>query len=403
MDHVLALDTLDKDSQAEYWASLALRHAVNVGVRSHKKLLAFFGSALAAIQNPREWPDSGVEAGRATAILSDSWRESAKQEWEKARRFPGGIVLWTSPDYPQNLRELPDAPVLLYIRGQRSLLQAPKLAVVGTRNCSPEGAKAAAYFSRALSAAGVSVVSGLAMGIDQAAHEAALLEVGSTISVLGCGVDVVYPPDAADLHARIGRTGLLLSEFAPGSNPVAANFPVRNRIISGLSLGTLVVEAAPQSGSLITARLALEHNRAVYAVPGGLGSTKARGCQELIRQGARPVFEARDILEDLFTHLRQSLEPQPQPTQKKARAGKSVQAVPQTVVPAPAANSPEAKVCHLLANSPEAIGLEALCEYLNREQAQDGQLFSPAKLNALLLRMEVKGMVRRLPGMLYTL
>lgn len=400
-----ALDALSKDQQAEFWACLALRHTPKVGSRSQKKLLSYFGSALMAVKHPREWGEAEVASEKASVILADTWREQAKAEWEKARFFQGSILLWTSPDYPPALRELVDAPIVLYLRGQRSLLGAPKLAIVGTRDCSTEGARAAAYFAKALSASGVTVVSGLAAGVDHVAHQSALEHIGSTIAVLGCGADVVYPQTAHDLHAKIGEQGLLISELAPGTPPVASHFPIRNRIISGLSLGTLVIEAAPKSGSLITAQYALEQNRTVYAVAGALGSQRAKGCQQLIRQGARPVFEVSDIMEDLFAALRHTLQtnevlevlPGPEPMEEEPASKSIVQNTGSTSKP----NSSEAALCAVLAGSAKALNLDELCSLLAEQYPH--YALDVSNLGSLLLQMEVAGTIRRLPGMLYSL
>lgn len=197
------------------------------------------------------------------------------------------------------MRQLPDAPALLYCRGDGSLLRAPAFAVVGSRRATAQGKAVAAYMARCLSACGVTIVSGMAQGIDCVAHEAALGRVGRSIGVLGTGIDVRYPACNAGVFAAMEREGLLVSEFPPGAPPLPTNFPVRNRIISGLALGVLVAEAASRSGSLVTARLALEQNREVYAVPGPALDAHCLGSQDLVRQGARPVFNAEDVLRDL--------------------------------------------------------------------------------------------------------
>ena len=200
--------------------------------------------------------------------------------------------------YPQLLLEIPDPPLLLYAKGRIALLNQPSLAVVGSRNASAQGAAHARQFAQALSNAGLTIVSGLALGIDTAAHEGALLDGGDTVAVIGTGADIVYPARNHALAHRIAEHGCLVSEYALGTPALPANFPRRNRIISGLSRGTLVVEAAAQSGSLITARLAAEQGRDVYAIPGSIQSPLARGCHDLIRQGARLVENAHDILSD---------------------------------------------------------------------------------------------------------
>ncbi|HCG03766.1 MAG TPA: DNA-protecting protein DprA [Desulfovibrio sp.] len=298
-----AFADLDEAGRAELWAALALRHSPGIGPRTVRRLLAGFDSALAAVQaangGGREWAQAGVRPHMAAPVAEGRWREAARQEWDAVRGCRCAILLWTDPRYPARLREVPDAPAVLYCRGDASLLANHAVAVVGSRLSSRAGRGVAADIAYSLSSAGVTVVSGLARGIDREAHVAALEEVGSTIGVLGTGIDVVYPPEHADVFERMESTGLLLSEYAPGTLPLPGHFPVRNRIISGLSVGVLVVEAAARSGSLITARLALEQGREVYAVPGPATAQYTCGCRGLIEQGARPVSTAEEMLADL--------------------------------------------------------------------------------------------------------
>lgn len=298
-----AFADLDAAGRAELWAALALRHSPGIGPRTVCRLLRGMGAALAAVQaaagGGRGWAEAGVRPHRAAPVASGAWREAARQEWDAVRACRCGVLLWTDPRYPARLREIPDAPAVLYCRGDASLLANHAVAVVGSRLSSRAGRGVAADIAYSLSSAGVTVVSGLARGIDREAHVAALEEVGSTIGVLGTGIDVVYPPEHADVFARMEATGLLISEYAPGTLPLPAHFPVRNRIISGLSVGVLVVEAAARSGSLITARLALEQGREVYAVPGPATAQYTCGCRGLLEQGARAVTTAEDMLSDL--------------------------------------------------------------------------------------------------------
>jgi DNA processing protein len=211
------------------------------------------------------------------------------------------ILTLHDPGYPALLRHIPDPPLLLYIKGRRELLDAPMVAVVGSRNASTQGRANAEGFARALSEAGLCVVSGLALGIDTAAHEGALHGArhgaGSTIAVIGTGIDRVYPARNRALAHRIAEEGCILSEYALGTPPVAGNFPRRNRIISGMTAGVLVIEAAAQSGSLITAQLAAEQGREVFALPGSIHSALAKGCHQLIRDGARLVETVDEVLE----------------------------------------------------------------------------------------------------------
>lgn len=209
------------------------------------------------------------------------------------------LVTFHDSDYPPLLREIARPPVILFVIGDHTQLAGPQLAIVGSRNPTPSGLENAASFARALSYSGLTVTSGLALGIDGAAHEGALEAGGRTIAVLGSGVDQVYPPRHRQLAARIAETGALVSEFELGTAPKAEHFPRRNRLISGLSLGTLVVEAAIRSGSLITARCAAEQGREVFAVPGSIHAPQARGCHSLIRQGAKLVETAQDVIEEI--------------------------------------------------------------------------------------------------------
>lgn len=295
---------MSEEARTEFWASLALRHCRGLGARSASRLLRSFGSAYAAVQARNRWHEAGVNRGQGAVLASGSWRVTAREEWDRARDLSASIILWTDPEYPPLLRRIPDAPVLLYCRGDLSLLRSPGFAVVGSRKATRHGRAVAEYMARCLAACGMTVVSGMALGIDRVAHQAALSRVGSSIGVLGTGIDVLYPSENFDIFDSMERKGLLVSEFAPGASPQPGHFPVRNRIISGLSLGVLVVEAAHRSGSLITARLALEQNREVYAVPGPALDAHCLGCQDLVRQGARAVFSAEDVLRDLAEQLK---------------------------------------------------------------------------------------------------
>ncbi len=222
---------------------------------------------------------------------------SAASRWLEQPRC--GLITRADALYPDRLRQLQDAPQALFYRGDPELLATQQLAMVGSRNPTPAGARQARLFARYLSQHGLTITSGLAMGIDAAAHAGALEADGLTLAVTGCGLDIVYPASHARLTEQIAESGLLISEFPPGTPPLRGNFPRRNRLIAGLSLGTLVVEAALRSGSLITARLASEQGREVFAMPGSVDNPLARGCHNLIRNGAKLVETARDILEEL--------------------------------------------------------------------------------------------------------
>lgn len=222
-------------------------------------------------------------------------------------RQPGNQVLTLADDeYPRSLLSIPDPPPLLYVKGRAELLLRPSVAIVGSRSATQQGLQNATRFAQALSRAGLTVVSGLALGIDGSAHEGALSEdpaQGSTVAITGTGLDLIYPAKHRELAHRVAVNGCLVSEYPLGTPAIAANFPRRNRLISGLSQGVLVVEAALQSGSLITARSALEQGREVFAIPGSIHSPLAKGCHQLIRQGAKLVESAQDILEELRWQL----------------------------------------------------------------------------------------------------
>ncbi|MCL2873045.1 MAG: DNA-processing protein DprA [Betaproteobacteria bacterium] len=209
------------------------------------------------------------------------------------------LITWDDSDYPSVLLELNDAPPIFFFVGQRELLSRPALAIVGSRNATPQGLDNARAFAAALSQAGVTIISGMALGIDAAAHEGGLTGVGSSLAVIGTGPDRVYPARNHALAHQLAAKGGILSEFLPGTPPIPANFPRRNRIISGLAQGVLIVEASLSSGSLITARLAGEQGREVFAVPGSIHSPFSKGCHKLIREGAKLVETAQDILDEL--------------------------------------------------------------------------------------------------------
>ncbi|HWS72306.1 MAG TPA: DNA-processing protein DprA [Thermoanaerobaculia bacterium] len=223
------------------------------------------------------------------------------------------VITLADGGYPLQLKEIIDPPLALHFRGDVSILALPSIALVGSRRASPYAMNVARHLSRALAPSGLAIVSGLARGVDAASHEAALDAGGKTIAVLGTGIDVVYPRSNAKLFRRIEREGLLLTELAPSSPPLAANFPIRNRIISGLTLGTVIVEATSRSGSLITARTAAEQGREVFAVPGSIFSSGTEGTHRLIQYGAKLVHEPQDVIDELPRHIRLAVSPPPAP------------------------------------------------------------------------------------------
>lgn len=279
------------------WIELSL--VPGLGSRRFRSLLSAFGLPVHVLKATRSQLSRVVPESLAASILE----RNRGAEIEKAVRWaaePNHAVLTLADDtYPRQLLEIPDPPALLYVAGDARLLSSPALAVVGSRNATPQGLKNAHAFSRALSDAGLAIVSGLALGVDGEAHRGGLAGRGSTLAVLGTGVDVTYPRRNASLANEILDRGLLVSEFPLGTEPHAANFPRRNRLISGLARGCLVVEAAVDSGSLITARLAADQGREVFAIPGSIHSPLSKGCHALIKQGAKLVESAQDVLEEL--------------------------------------------------------------------------------------------------------
>lgn len=357
---------------------LRLESASGVGPRSAHALLAAFGApraifeagyaALAAYVKPAVArslcaPPSPQLLAMAEATLA--WTEQPAQQ----------LLALGDPAYPQALAHIPDPPLLLYIKGRPELLARPGLAIVGSRNATLQGKANAASFAAALSQAGVCVVSGLALGIDAAAHEGALRGPGSTIAVVGTGADLCYPARNRALSERIAAEGAIVSEYPLGTPPSAGNFPRRNRIISGLSSGVLVVEAAARSGSLITARVACEQGREVYALPGSIHAPLAKGCHKLIRDGARLV----DCVDELLDALRGSpLAPMPAIASATAPAT------------APAAVPTETDCTRLLAQlGHDPLEVDAL---LAHTQLGIGEL------SMGLLALEMAGLIERLPG-----
>ncbi len=422
-----ALGRLNEEQRAEYWASLALRRTKGIGIRTVCRLLKYFGSAYAAVYAVPRWREAGVAPGKGTALSGEEWRREARPEWEDARDLDGEILLWTDPRYPSLLRELPDAPPLLYARGDLSLLLRPCMAIVGSRGCSRQGREQSAAVARELSACGIAVVSGMARGIDRAAHEAALEEQGSSIAVLGSGVDVIYPRHCTDIYRELITCGLILSEFHPGTLPQGPNFPIRNRIISGLSLGVIVGEAALKSGSMVTARIALEQNRSVYTLQPArsVSSQVSEGCGNLIEQGAKSVTHPLEIIKDILPQL-QEMPPVliHTPSHSNRRTTRrelplypkeAARPIPSPEHKAPSPLSPEAPSPEILPSSPAeaaileqlrmhgSLDVDSLLEFLPSSEESDAPPLSVdvGSLNALLLMMEVRGMVRRLPGNMY--
>ena len=294
-------------SPAELEARLRLHRLPEIGPKRFTKLLEAFGSASKAISAPASaWRSLGIPASSADARRCPEVRDGASHAMRWLERPDQHLLMWDQPDYPALLAQIPDPPPLLFVAGDPLILENPQLAMVGSRRASRPGMDTASAFSRSLAGAGFVINSGLALGIDAAAHQAALDVGGLTVGVLGTGLENFYPQRNRRLaDAMIASGSAVVSEFPLDAGPTPSNFPRRNRIISGLSLGVLVVEASVASGSLITARLAAEQGREVYAIPGSIHHPGARGCHQLIRDGAVLVETIEHILEALrgWQHL----------------------------------------------------------------------------------------------------
>jgi len=400
------------DAAKEFFSCLALRHTPGLGPRSWKSVLAGYESAYDAVSDARNWSSRKLlPKNRVEVFLAEPWRPGAEAEYRAARTFGARIITWFDPKYPKRLREIPDPPVLLYVSGDVSLLRNPSVAVVGARECTLLGLQSVQRISAELSRFGITVVSGLAAGIDRQAHMAGLSGIGSSIAVLGAGLDVHYPPENEDVRQALEQRGLVVSEFGPGTRPEARNFPFRNRIISGLSLGVLVGEAAARSGSLITARLATEHGREVFALPGPLGQPTFAGCHRLIKQGAALVESAEDIVRTLRYQFSAELQSVPKALPADAQTATAPQASPAaaTAYPRPPA-----------ATAPVPAQLKALPENLTDDErtlltglTQEGKVHIDTLIQTLgweshmvsrrLLVLEMQGLVRQWPGMYYSL
>jgi DNA processing protein len=357
-----------EDSERRAWIRLIRTPAV--GPRTFRQLLERFGSAEAAIDA------LPALQRRGRAPVPDIPSADAADDEIAAAHSAGALpVALCEPGYPALLAQIADPPPLIYVRGRTALFERPSVAVVGARNASANGRRFAEEIAAELGAEGFVVVSGLARGIDGAAHRGAL-PTGTVAAVAG-GIDVVYPPEHADLHERIGEDGLLVTEHPPGTVPTAHHFPARNRLISGLSSGVLVIEAALQSGSLITARLALEQGREVFAVPGSPRDPRARGTNDLLRQGAVLTESAADVVEAL---RHQTVRP-------ALRTERPASPDPIEIEEDSEPDSVHDRVLSLLGPSPTGVD----------ELVRECQM-SAASVHTALLELELAGRVERHPG-----
>ena len=356
------------DVSLKAWLALSLTRGL--GGESARRLLKEFGSPDAVFTASASSLKAVVKpdvAAQISAGIPDNDIAPALLWLEDHNNH---IVTLADEDYPQALLNIPDPPLLLYVKGRADLLNHPALAVVGSRNATPQGLSNAEAFSKTLSDSGLCIISGMAHGIDAAAHRGALQGLGGSVAIVGTGLDKVYPAANRALAHQLAEEGALISEFPLGTPPLAANFPRRNRLISGMSAGCLVVEAGLQSGSLITARLALEQGRDVFAIPGSIHAPQSKGCHALLKQGAKLVETAQDILEELNSPILATARTSPSPDTSTQGAAFDL-------------------IGHLGFDPVDVDTLSMRCG------------LTVAELSAMLLILELEGRVSTLPGGLY--
>jgi DNA processing protein len=358
---------------AELAGWIRLEQTPGVGRGTLRTLMAEFGSARRIFSAGHGALHVHLSAALARTLCeppSDAVRRHVDLSMAWLGQPGNHLLTLRDAAYPEALAQIPDPPPLLYLKGRPELLAAPMLAIVGSRNATMQGMANAEVFAQALSCAGLTIVSGLALGIDAAAHLGALGGIGATVAVIGTGADTVYPARNHALAHRIAEEGCIVSEYALGTAPLASNFPRRNRIISGLSAGVLVIEAAAQSGSLITAHVAVAQGRDVFAIPGSIHSALAKGCHKLIKEGAKLVESAADVLEE----LRMS------PLAVMAASSRA---------PAATSAAGDALLAAMAHEPVDADTLALLC------------VAEPGQLSLILLELELAGQVERLPGGLF--
>jgi DNA processing protein len=367
---------------------LALRLVPGLGTRKSGQLIERFRSPQAVFRASRsELEAVGIPGSVAQSILSGCTFEDAVAQQDKMAAAGVTAIPISDPRYPRPLGEIFDPPLLLFARGRLELLGSLMVGVVGTRRPTPYGVAVAERLAGDLARAGLTIVSGMARGIDTAAHRGGLAAEGDTVAVLGCGTDVVYPSENRSLAAELACKGLLLSEFPMGAPAYPQNFPIRNRIISGLSVGVLVVEGAQYSGSSITARLALDQGREVFAVPGNITSKMSWGPNLLIKQGARLVQDWTDVVSELSPADRRRLLAENPET--PAEAG----AEPETTSQAPLPLGPGSEISRAVLGALRVDGATQIDELLDRMDT-----CSSSELIAALFELEMLGLVRQLPG-----
>jgi len=367
--------------QGNYWLALAL--TLGLGPTRIRKLIEYYGTAERVFQaSLTELEATGMRAVSAQSIATGKSLELAQQECEKAVEVRARIISLSDPEYPPRLKEIYDPPVVLFVKGSVEVLAQPGIAVVGTRHPTPYGSGMAERLSTDLAARGLVIISGLARGVDTASHRGAVAAKGKTVAVLGTGIDVMYPKENSRLAEQIvALGGALITEFPVGTSPTPQNFPIRNRIISGMSAGVLVVEAAEYSGTRITSRCALEQNRDVYAVPGNVTNKNSWGPNTLIKQGAKLVATWEDVWEELPADVQEVLNSMPNESPGPETA---------SLFPDQATSPHEKKILKLL-KADESTHIDQLVELLENEM-------SSSEIFAALFELELNGKVRQLPG-----
>jgi DNA processing protein len=376
-------------SQDEELHWLALRLVPGLGARNAGKLIARFRTPQAAMRASRsELEDAGVSGSVAQSIASGCSFDEAVEQHRKMLEAETAAVSISDPRYPALLKEIYDPPIVLFVRGRIELLNLLQFGVVGTRRPTAYGLAATERLSADLANAGLTITSGMARGIDTSAHKATLAVGGSTVAVLGCGVDIVYPSENRKLAAEIAAKGALISEFPMGSTAFPQNFPIRNRIISGMSVGILVVEGAQYSGSAITAKLALDQGRELFAVPGNITSKNSWGPNLLIKQGAKLVQEWNDVVAELPPETRRRLI-----EGGRNRILAEQQSLPDAAAGPQIPSGPSAELGRWILRQLKvdaATHIDTLLDTL--EDA------SPSELIAALFELEMLGLVKQLPG-----
>src|SRR5579864_3478001 len=363
---------------------LAISLTPGLGPTRSRKLVEHFGSAEAIFRaSLTELEGSGMQAVSAQSIATGKSAELAREEIARAAAAGIAIVSMDDPSYPPRLTEIYDPPLILYVRGKVEVLTQPGIAMVGTRHPTPYGSGMAERLACDLAAQGLVIISGMARGVDTASHRGAISAKGKTVVIFGTGVDVIYPKENSRLSEQIlALGGALISEFPLGTFAAPQNFPIQNRILSGMSVGVLVVEAAEYSGTRITARLALEQNRDVFAVPGNVTNKNSWGPNTLIKQGAKLVATWEDVWEDLPTEVRLTLTPAAPPESANAS---SASLFPEEGLP------PHEKRILSLLKADESTHIDELIEKLESE-------LSSSEIFAALFELELAGKVRQMPG-----